>query len=462
MGSPMSGQPFELRPYQAEAIRAVIAAYRAGISSALITLPTGAGKTVVFSEIARRIMPRRTLIIAHREELLAQAASKIAAVAGIVPGMEKGRMRSAPGDVIITASVQSLARGRKIPGDPFGLCVIDEAHHAPADSYQDGRCPLRSTLRPWRNGDALPERHAQIVERFRKERLHENDPRPYRSGLSDRYCNPDPPSQNRPVARQYKTGRFQRRRSRGGARSHDRGISGNRGRGIFRPQASDLLSPSRNLEALDAGAHRVGLPAAHVDGDSPDRKEILDAYSRDDIRFLSNASLLTEGYDEPSIDTILILRSTKNRALYSQMIGRGTRLFKGKDRLLVLDPVFLSERHNILSVADLVAEDDETSTAVGELMRNRGLDLKEAAGLNAALQRAKLAAALKMASDRARLRNVSGRSLSQSRSPRTQELETRFSLARGAADALAAGRHRPRRDHTVACSMQGFCVGDYR
>ena len=105
----MSGQPFELRPYQAEAIRAVIAAYRAGISSALITLPTGAGKTVIFSEIARRIMPRRTLIIAHREELLAQAASKIGAVAGIVPGMEKGRMRSAPGDVVVSRVVPPAA-----------------------------------------------------------------------------------------------------------------------------------------------------------------------------------------------------------------------------------------------------------------------------------------------------------------------------------------------------------------
>ncbi len=143
-----------------------------------------------------------------------------------------------------------------------------------------------------------------------------------------------------------------------------------------------------------------GLPAAHVDGDSPDRKQILNAYSRGDIRFLSNASLLTEGYDEPSIDTILILRPTKSRALYSQMIGRGTRLFKDKDRLLVLDPVFLSERHNILSVADLVAEDGETSTAIGELMENRGIGLKEAAGLNASLQRAKLAAALETASGR--------------------------------------------------------------
>ncbi len=125
----MSGQPFELRPYQAEAIQALITAYREGISSALITLPTGAGKTVVFSEIVRRIMPRRTLVVAHREELLAQAASKIGAVAGVVPGIEKGRMRSGPGDIVVAASVQSLARGRKIPGDPFGLCVIDEAHH---------------------------------------------------------------------------------------------------------------------------------------------------------------------------------------------------------------------------------------------------------------------------------------------------------------------------------------------
>ena len=400
MGCRMSSQPFELRPYQAEAIRAVIAAYRDGTSSALITLPTGAGKTVIFSEIARRIMPRRTLIIAHREELLAQAASKIGAVAGIVPGMEKGRMRSVPGDVVVTASVQTLARGRKIPGDPFGLCVIDEAHHAPADSYRTAvarfapRYVLGVTATPYRN-DKLKLSNVFEKNVYTKTILD----------LIEAGYLTDIAIRTLPVKIDLSRVRIRQ----GDFSEGDLGAA-------LDPMIAELAAivaaeysgrklltfcPLRETSKRWTQALLdLGLPAAHVDGDSPDRKQILDAYSRDDIRFLSNASLLTEGYDEPSIDTILILRPTQSRALYSQMIGRGTRLFKGKDRLLVLDPVFLSERHNILSVADLVAEDDQTSTAVGELMKNRGLDLKEAAGLNAALQRAKLAAALKTASDR--------------------------------------------------------------
>ena len=120
-----------------------------------------------------------------------------------------------------------------------------------------------------------------------------------------------------------------------------------------------------------------GLPAAHVQGDSPDRADILEAFGRGEIRFLSNSSVLTEGYDEPSIDTVLMLRPTRSRGLFSQCVGRGTRLFPGKDRLLVLDPMFISERHNIMTAASLVALDDKQEKRVSELM-NDGLGLEEA------------------------------------------------------------------------------------
>jgi superfamily II DNA/RNA helicase len=120
-----------------------------------------------------------------------------------------------------------------------------------------------------------------------------------------------------------------------------------------------------------------GLPAAHVQGDSPDRAEILAAFAQDEIRFLSNSNVLTEGYDEPGINTVLMLRPTKSRGLFAQMVGRGTRIFPGKDRLLVLDPTFVSERHNVMTAASLVARDDAHEMRIADLMKD-GLSLAEA------------------------------------------------------------------------------------
>jgi hypothetical protein len=84
------------------------------------------------------------------------------------------------------------------------------------------------------------------------------------------------------------------------------------------------------------------LAAEHVDGQSPDRKEILARFSRGETRVLTNAMLLTEGYDEPSIDCVVCLRPTKVRGLYSQIVGRGTRLHPGKKDCLILDFVDVS------------------------------------------------------------------------------------------------------------------------
>ena len=120
-----------------------------------------------------------------------------------------------------------------------------------------------------------------------------------------------------------------------------------------------------------------GLLAEHVDGQTNERQAILERFKRDETRVLCNAMLLTEGYDEPSIDCVVCLRPTKVRALYSQIIGRGTRLWPGKDHLLVLDFLWQAEEHSLMRPANLIAEDEVDAKALTEKLGGEG-DLEEA------------------------------------------------------------------------------------
>ncbi len=136
-------QQVRLRAYQAEAVDAADNAFNAGAKRALIVLPTGAGKTIIFGKLAQRRFKRRVLILAHREELLDQARAKIASIVGFEPSIEQGRRRAMAHDPIVVASIPSLARGRRIEGPRFGLAVVDEAHHGGAPSYQSVLAKLR-------------------------------------------------------------------------------------------------------------------------------------------------------------------------------------------------------------------------------------------------------------------------------------------------------------------------------
>jgi superfamily II DNA or RNA helicase len=120
-----------------------------------------------------------------------------------------------------------------------------------------------------------------------------------------------------------------------------------------------------------------GLLAEHVDGQTTERRATLERFRNDETRILCNAMLLTEGYDEPSIDCVVCLRPTKVRALYSQIIGRGTRIWPGKDHLLVLDFLWQAEEHSLMRPANLIAEDEEDAKALTEKIGYEG-DLEEA------------------------------------------------------------------------------------
>ncbi len=366
-----------LRPYQSDAAAAVFSSWQAGYRAPLIVLPTGAGKTITFAEVARRI-PGRVLVIAHRRELITQAADKIEAVTGIRPGIEMGDLRAKASDRIVIATVQGLARGRRIEGEPFELVIVDEAHHALGDN-QYGTV-LEAIAAPKLLGvTATPYRADKkaLADIF--------DDSPYSLGVLDLIdLAKKTDGREGLVDVHVKTLPLKIDLRNVHVRQGD----------FVESEVADAIEPMldglADLIASDYSDRKLltfcplratsrawterlqarGLLAEHVQGDSPDRADILADFARDDIRFLSNSNVLTEGYDEPSIDAILMLRPTKSRGFFAQMIGRGTRLFPGKDKLLVLDPCFVSERHSIMSAASLVARDDTHEKRVSDLMQH--------------------------------------------------------------------------------------------
>ncbi len=118
-----------------------------------------------------------------------------------------------------------------------------------------------------------------------------------------------------------------------------------------------------------------GFKAAEVNGDSDDRAQILDDFDKGKYKVLCNSMLLTEGWDCPSVDCVIVLRPTKVRSLYCQMVGRGTRLFPGKDHLLLLDFLWHTEKHELSRPAHLIAENEEVAQKMTEKLQEAGCPL---------------------------------------------------------------------------------------
>nr|DAU16218.1 MAG TPA: Chromatin remodeling complex ATPase [Caudoviricetes sp.] len=121
-----------------------------------------------------------------------------------------------------------------------------------------------------------------------------------------------------------------------------------------------------------------GFNAAEVNGNSKDRNEITDDFANGKYNVLCNSMLLTEGWDCPSVDCVIVLRPTKSRALYTQMIGRGTRLCKEKDHLLVLDFLWHYEKHSLCRPAHLIAKSDDVAIKMTEILETSSMGLEEA------------------------------------------------------------------------------------
>lgn len=167
----------DLREYQREAVAAIEGGWKAGKRALLLVMATGTGKTVVFCELARRRVEQgdRVLILAHRDELLEQAAGKLHAITGLDAGIEKAARHADAAAPVVLASMQTMGRESRLTRfarDAFGTIVIDEAHHALSASYKrilgrfDAPRVLGATATPERGDNQLLAKTFDMAYRY--------------------------------------------------------------------------------------------------------------------------------------------------------------------------------------------------------------------------------------------------------------------------------------------------------
>ena len=377
----------ELRPYQQQARDRIHAEWDAGHTRTLLVLPTGTGKTIVFASVAADQVRAgdRVLILAHRGELLEQAADKLQRSTGLVSAVEKAESTCLDSWFrVVVGSVQTLqrtARLERFPQDYFGTIIIDEAHHAITDGYRrildyfSGAKVLGVTATPDRGDmrnlgevfdslafeykltDAIKEGYlCKIMAQTIPLQL---DITSVTMSGGD-YAVGDLGTALDPYLEQIAAEMARRCKSRKTV--------------VFLP----LIKTSQKFRDL---LNTYGFRAAEVNGQSDDRRQVLADFDAGKYNVLCNSMLLTEGWDCPSVDCVVVLRPTKVRSLYSQMVGRGTRLSPGKTDLLLLDFLWMTDRHELCRPADLVCEDRTVARQMTETLAESGCpeDIEEAA-----------------------------------------------------------------------------------
>lgn len=348
---------FPLRPYQREALDAIHAAEAKGIQRPLLVAPTGAGKTVMFSHaIAER--GGRALVLAHREELLAQAANKIHS---IIPSHEIGIVKAAAnqrGADVVVASIQTLARPHRLEAlldnpvnraSPFRTVIVDEAHHAAAQTYRDvltGLGVLGGSYTSYAQCIGFTATAGRADDRGLGYVWEEIV---YQRGIiqmiAEGYLVDVKAVQ---VGTDLDLSKVKTRRgdyteaSLGEAIEASNAI--NEAAAAYVEYAEErkglAFTPTvaTSLE-LTAALNQWGIRTEHVDGKTPkeERAAILKRLHTGETQVVSNCMVLTEGFDEPTVSAILNLRPTKSESLFIQMVGRALRKHPDKTDALVVD-----------------------------------------------------------------------------------------------------------------------------
>ena len=376
----------ELRPYQQEAKDSIFEEWDKGVNKTLLVLPTGCGKTIVFAKVAEECVRRgsQVLILAHRGELLDQAADKIKTVTGLNCATEKAEETCLGSWFNITVgSVQTMMREKRLgqfPADYFKTIIIDEAHHCVSDSYQRvlQHFPDAKVL----GVTATPDRGdmRNLGEFFESLAYEYTLPKAIKSGYLSPIKALTLPLKIDMSGVGVQAGDFKVGDIGTALDPYLHSIADemakyckDRKTVVFLP----LVKTSQKFRDILCSK---GFQAAEVNGESQDRAEILADFDAGKYNVLCNSMLLTEGWDCPSVDCIVVLRPTKVRSLYSQMVGRGTRLCPGKDHLLLLDFLWMTERHELCHPADLICTDEEVSKQMTANLEDAGcpIDLEEA------------------------------------------------------------------------------------
>jgi len=322
----------QLRDYQDRAVETMID--KLGNRPILVS-PTGSGKTTMATEIVERLgLP--TLWLAHRKELIDQAAERLAAH-GLDAGIVMAGYKSDPDAQVQVASVQTLVRRNK---PPAGLVVVDECHHAAADSYQNilaeyGDAALIGlTATPFRlDGRGLGDLFGELVVAAWPDELctsgYLHKPRVWASKAPDLRG-------VRVVAGDYSVGALAERTNTAELNADIVETWRKRAAG---KRTIAFAVDIEHSEAITGAFEEAGIAAEHLDGRTPraERDAILDRLASGETLVVSNCMVLTEGWDLPALECAVIARPTASLNLHLQMIGRVMRACDGKDGAIVLD-----------------------------------------------------------------------------------------------------------------------------
>lgn len=358
-----------LRAYQRGAVDAVFRAHADGMRRPAVVLPTGGGKTVVFSHASAEYHARehkRVLVLVHRDELADQALDKLRAVA---PHLSAGKVKAWHNDTaaqVVVASVPTLSRPARLASllesqqryRPFGFIITDECHHAVAPSYQRVYAAFPDAdhmgcTATMARGDGIGLGSVWEAVVYSKSLAYM---------ISKGYLVP-------PVGRSVAVDDLDLsavKQSRGDYQAGDLGHAledshalaqiaaaykqhaPDRPGVVFTPTVATAHGAREELEA-------VGITSAVISGETPreDRRRILADRRAGRIQVLSNCMVLTEGFDDPGLSCAVIARPTASQPLYVQMVGRVLRPFPGKLDALVLDVVGASETNKLATLVDL-------------------------------------------------------------------------------------------------------------
>ncbi len=351
-----------LRDYQNECIDTVLNEFQSGINRQLISLPTGSGKTIIMSAIAKQIN-KKTLILAHREELIQQTVDKMRLFwpevsIGVCMG-ERDEIHSQ----IVVGSVQSCSRSKRLNrllDLGFELLLIDEAHHATADSYQNiikatGFSNDSNKLLIGVTATASRSDKQSLGETFDKITFNRSISTMILAGYLS-------PVIGRKILTNLALDRIRTQNGDFAVRDLSEAVNTDQRNKFIVDKFKEYAEGRKGVAFCCDVKHskdlaklftKEGIQAAAVWGDMPTdkRKKTLKKFKHGKIQVVTSCGILVEGYDEPSIDAIIMARPTKSSALYIQSVGRGLRLWPGKSNCLVLD--FNDNEHNLESVMSL-------------------------------------------------------------------------------------------------------------
>src|SRR5512136_1237637 len=382
----------KLRPYQSAASDAIFKEWQEN-DATLVVMPTGGGKTVLFADVIRRVFPRRALVVAHREELIFQARDKIEHVTGIKADVEMGDYRAEGGLFgearVVVSTIQTQCSGgdgggRMSKFDPqrFGVLIIDEAHHATSPTYRRVIDYYRTnptlkilgvTATPDRADEEALGQVFQSVA-FDYEVL---------DAIHDGWLVPIEQQMVHVEGLDYSSIRTTAGDLNGGdlaavmegeknlqqMASASLAIIGARRALVF---TASVKSAEMTAEIFNR--HRAGM-ASWVCGktEREERRRVLAEFAAGKLQVVCNCGVLTEGFDDPGVEVIIMGRPTKSRSLYSQMVGRSTRPLPGvvdgpetpearraaiaasaKASCLVVDFVGNAGKHKLVTSADIL------------------------------------------------------------------------------------------------------------